>query len=119
MGGSVYESSFFEQDIKATKVAGKIIRKFNELQSPKMVYLNEPEVWVDSKPEATGRAAKTLCEPFIEEYRKFNSNTAHIDEQYDTMQALSHYSYHQSDGQRIVLDLQGGYYGDYYILTDP
>ena len=36
-----------------------------------------------------------------------------------TMQALSHYSYHFSDGQRLVCDLQGGYYGDYYILTDP
>ena len=36
-----------------------------------------------------------------------------------TMQALSHYSYHFSDGQRLVCDLQGGHYGDYYILTDP
>ena len=36
-----------------------------------------------------------------------------------TMQALSHYSYHCyhfSDGQRLVCDLQSGYYGDYYIL---
>ena len=36
-----------------------------------------------------------------------------------TMQALSHYSYHFSDGQRLVCDLQGGHYGEYYILTDP
>ena len=36
-----------------------------------------------------------------------------------TMQALSHYSYHFSDGERLVCDLQGGYYDDYYILTDP
>ena len=36
-----------------------------------------------------------------------------------TMQALSHYSYHFSDGERLVCDLQGGYYGDNYILTDP
>ena len=35
------------------------------------------------------------------------------------MQALSHYSYHFSDGQRLVCDLQGGHYGEYYILTDP
>jgi len=104
----------------AGSVVGNIIQSFNKLQPSKMVYLNEPEVWVDLTPDSAGRKSKSLIEPFIEgTYRKFNSNTAHIDNNYDTMQALSHYSYHKSDGQRLVCDLQGGYYNDYYVLTDP
>ena len=35
------------------------------------------------------------------------------------MQALSHFSYHTSVGLDMVCDLQGGRYGDCYVLTDP
>ena len=53
------------------------------------------------------------------EYRKLNSNTAYINDQYDTMQALSHFSYHHTNAQPLLCDLQGGYGGDHYELTDP
>jgi len=35
------------------------------------------------------------------------------------MQALSHFSFHFSEGQRLLCDLQGGGYDTHYILTDP
>jgi len=35
------------------------------------------------------------------------------------MQALSHFSYHHTNGQLLLCDLQGGHYLDCYILTDP
>lgn len=35
------------------------------------------------------------------------------------MQALSHFSYHQSGRQYLFCDLQGGHYEDCYVLTDP
>jgi len=38
----------------------------------------------------------------------------HIDDQYDTMQALSHFSYHQSDGEHIV-----GVSGPLFVVILP
>lgn len=35
------------------------------------------------------------------------------------MQALSHFSYHFSDGNLLLCDLQGGIAQDHIILTDP
>jgi len=118
--GSVYEDTFFEEDVRAVSEVGKIVQAFNALGHAKTVYVNEPSVWADLEPDSTGKKCKSLVEPFIEgEYRKFNSNTSYIDESYHTMQALSHFSYHHSGGSKVVLDLQGGYYEDYYVLTDP
>ena len=58
---------------------------------------------------------KCLIEPFIEKWEKFNSNTgwnkSHLP--WDkAMQALSHYSYHITNGQFLMCDLQGGWYSD-------
>mmetsp|Transcript_23926 Transcript_23926/g.59633 ORF Transcript_23926/g.59633 Transcript_23926/m.59633 type:complete len:299 (+) Transcript_23926:64-960(+) len=118
--GSVYENTFFQEDIKAIAEVAKIIQAFNITASAKKVYINEPEVWEDVVPDAFGKKVKWLCEPFIKgTYRKFNSNTAFADESYHTMQALSHFSFHHSGGRRVVCDLQGGYYEDFYVLTDP
>jgi len=119
--GSVYESVFFTEDIKTTEAAGVIIGAFNRQEvTRKKVYLNQPEVWQAMGPDATGKKSRWLCEPYIEgTYHKFNSNTAYADEKYDTMQALSHFSYHYTGGERLLCDLQGGYRNDYYELTDP
>ena len=35
------------------------------------------------------------------------------------MQALSHFSYHHSNGECLLCDLQGGRYEDCFVLTDP
>ena len=34
------------------------------------------------------------------------------------MQALSHFTYHFTNGHYVVCDLQGGRYSDRYVLTD-
>jgi Alpha-kinase family len=51
------------------------------------------------------------------EFLKFNSNSGYTNGA-DFMQALSHFSYHHSNGQ-FLCDLQGGHYEDVYVLTDP
>ena len=35
------------------------------------------------------------------------------------MQALSHFTYHQTNRAFLLCDLQGGIYGDGVVLTDP
>lgn len=73
--------------------------------------------------EGTNRAGqKVLQEPFIDDYQKFNSNSGWADNETPwprVMQALSHFSYHASGGQFVLCDLQGGFYADGVVLTDP
>jgi len=117
--GSVHEATFFEADIRAVKKAGQLIAKFNDSGVvSKRVYLNKPEVWNGSHGRITGH--KVLVEPMIQgEYFRFNSNTGYAEPDTATMQALSHFSYHTSNGQHLLCDLQGGRYDGYYVLTDP
>lgn len=118
--GCVYESSFFQNDIKAVRQAAEIVKKFNALKIlNKPIYVNEPEVWVgDSGCSLAGQ--RMLVEPMIKgEYFKFNSNTGYAAADSEAMQALSHFSYHHSGGKLLLCDLQGGRYSNCYILTDP
>lgn len=117
--GSVYENTFFQDDIQVTKEAEKIITSFNKLFSGARIYLNEPEVWQSVSPDHTGKHSKCLVEPYLEgTYHKFNSNTGFADG-FARMQALSHYSFEVSNGSMVLCDLQGIRKDDIYILTDP
>eukprot|EP00884_Botryococcus_braunii_P003387 jgi/Botrbrau1/13049/Bobra.0187s0011.1 len=87
------------------------------------IYLNHPGVWT-FKPGSRYAGQKTLIEPFINNYRKFNSNTgwvAHNDSWSEVMQSLSHFSYHKSGGQMVLCDLQGGVWSgrQLAVLSDP
>mmetsp|Transcript_15818 Transcript_15818/g.34901 ORF Transcript_15818/g.34901 Transcript_15818/m.34901 type:complete len:310 (+) Transcript_15818:47-976(+) len=117
--GGVHEDIFFKEDIEAVKKAGDLIEKFNAAGVvSKGVYLNEPEVWSGNAGRIAGH--KVLVEPMIKgEYFKFNSNTGHAEPDTQSMQALSHFTYHQSKGQYLLCDLQGGRYDGFYVLTDP
>ena len=87
-----------------------------------MVQINLPEVWTFDSTSGTWAGKKVLQEPFIINYQKFNSNTGWADESIPwarVMQALSHFSYHISNGQTLLCDLQGGVYQDGVVLTDP
>eukprot|EP00933_Yihiella_yeosuensis_P072221 TRINITY_DN80563_c0_g1_i1.p1 TRINITY_DN80563_c0_g1~~TRINITY_DN80563_c0_g1_i1.p1 ORF type:complete len:268 (-),score=29.02 TRINITY_DN80563_c0_g1_i1:252-1055(-) len=119
--GRVFEKKFFEKDIQAVDAAGEVIEAFNGRRiSNYRVYLNRPEVWKEVEPDRHGRRSKSLVEPFIEgSYRKFNSNTGYADDGYVTMQALSHFSYHYTNGKQLLCDLQGGKQDGCYVLTDP
>ena len=57
--GSVYKSQFFKHDIKVTSEAAEIIKKFNEIEKGKPIFLNEPKVWKSTVPAKEGK--KTRC----------------------------------------------------------
>lgn len=93
------------EDLKAVEEAGRIIKAFNEHNdlyigstARRRVYLNQPEVWSLT----SGR--QVLVEPFIDgTYAKFNSNSGWVNEGYNMMQALSHFSYHFTNGPSSAL----------------
>lgn len=82
----------------------------------KVVRVNQTALWKDTD----GKMSEV--EPFIEGWTKFNSNSgwARDDTPWDqVMQALSHFSYHRSGGQRLLCDLQGGTNAHGALITDP
>ncbi|KXX80413.1 Alpha-protein kinase vwkA [Madurella mycetomatis] len=122
--GAVFEEDYFTLDIKAVDKALEIVNRFNKLNIvPQAIKINVPQVWRfedDSYLEWAG--ARVLCEPFIHNYQKFNSNTGWNDDTRHwgrVMQALSHFSYHISGGNYVLCDLQGGIYQHEVVLSDP
>ena len=117
--GSVFEESFFAVELKVVAKALQIINKFNnDGLIDKPIWLNEPTIWT-----FTESNEKCLVEPMIQNFEKFNSNSGWTPNQMtpwiDVMQALSHYSYHSSQRNALICDLQGGCYKDGFIITDP
>ncbi|KAF3069693.1 Alpha-protein kinase vwkA [Daldinia childiae] len=122
--GAVFEEDYFTLDIKAVNKALEIVNKFNQLNVVnKSVKINVPSVWAFTRDASAHWAGqRVLCEPFIQNYQKFNSNTGWSDESEawgEVMQALSHFSYHISSGQFVLCDLQGGIYQNEVVLSDP
>mmetsp|Transcript_37622 Transcript_37622/g.91299 ORF Transcript_37622/g.91299 Transcript_37622/m.91299 type:complete len:297 (+) Transcript_37622:62-952(+) len=120
--GGVMEAHFYDSDLAASNEAIRLISKWNGKRLvDRMVKVNLPEVWTFS-PESMWAGRKVLQEPYIENYQKFNSNTGWADESIPwarVMQALSHFSFHISNGEILLCDLQGGVYNDGVVLTDP
>mmetsp|Transcript_4180 Transcript_4180/g.4588 ORF Transcript_4180/g.4588 Transcript_4180/m.4588 type:complete len:350 (-) Transcript_4180:158-1207(-) len=122
--GGVMESHFYDSDLEASKEAIRIITIWNSNKLiDKLVQVNLPEVWTFENTAGVSWAGKKILqEPFIQEYQKFNSNTGWTDDSIPwarVMQALSHYSYHTTNGQTLLCDLQGGVYSNGVVLTDP
>jgi len=121
--GGVMEARFFNTDVAASQKAVEVITKWNSKGFiDKMVKVNLPEVWTFDSGSGQWAGQKVLQEPFIQEYQKFNSNTGWADDSIPwsrVMQALSHFTYHISNGQGVLCDLQGGVYKDGVVLTDP
>lgn len=111
---------FFTTDLEAVEKCLKILVSWNGSKFiTDTIRLNKP-----SRLTKPNGGVQYLVEPYILNFRKFNSNTGWVAENADTnwvdvMQALSHYSYHVSSGQFLLCDLQGGLYRDGAILTDP
>jgi len=122
--GAVFSDDYFALDIKAVDKALEIVNRFNQLNIvDKPVKINVPSVWrfTDASVEEWA-GQRVLCEPFIQNYQKFNSNTGWSDvrrEWAQAMQAMSHFSYHISGGNYVLCDLQGGIYQREVILSDP
>ena len=111
--GSVYEDHYFEEELNINRRTQKIINDFAAAKviNNTTIVLNTPEIWMYEKSRC-----KHLLEPMIENFEKFNSNTGWApvtgDAWTEAMQALSHFSYHDSGGQFLLCDLQGGSYRD-------
>lgn len=90
--GDVFEAEYFALDLKAVDKALEIVNRFNQLNIVnKVVKINVPSVWRFLEP-ASRAGQKALVEPFIQNYKKFNSNSGWNDESGpwpQVMQALS------------------------------
>ncbi|TGO49324.1 hypothetical protein BCON_0213g00010 [Botryotinia convoluta] len=131
--GSVYQDDPYKQQLEIDKKAQSIIDAFNAANTPSEWHSDEVNarntipiypvrlipstLWTNNE---TG--AVSVIEPYIEGYRKFNSPTGWVavDDQFGgPIQALSHFSYHISDGKMLLCDLQGGADANGYTLADP
>lgn len=75
--GKVFSEEFFENDITAVNKSLDIIELFNATNIVGMnIKLNIPQVWTfTGETSLRWRGSKTLIEPFVQNYQKFNSNT--------------------------------------------
>lgn len=110
--GSVYEAHYFEEELNIIRHTQAVINDWHDARViDKRILLNTPAIWTETE---TG--AKALVEPMIENFEKFNSNSGWAPITggvwSEAMQALSHFSYHNSGGQLLLCDLQGGSYRD-------
>jgi hypothetical protein len=124
--GDVFETEYFADDVITTCVAQGAVAAFNRLRIRSgidnlciEVFMNQAAVWQETKARDNGRYARLIVEPMIEgDFIKFNSNSGHSNGD-ELMSALSHFSYHHSQGQELLCDVQGGKYDSCYVLTDP
>lgn len=122
--GAALADIFFTLDVRAVDLTLEIVEDFNDrILAEKNIKVNIPAIWTAAHDSSSPWAGQNvLCEPFIQGYQKFNSNTGWNDTSTvwgEVMQALSHFSYHISEGERVLCDLQGGIYIDKAVITDP
>jgi len=121
--GTTFSSNCFDDDVTNANAALKYVAGFHdyiEKETPfkgrVSIKVNIPAVWEQTEGDLVGQ--KVLVEPYIDNFQKFNSNSGAQDLTAAVAQALSHYSYHASDGNEILCDLQGGKVGESYVLSD-
>ena len=121
--GLVFEDAYYKQDISAMIKAQDFIHEWNKRKFiDKPVRINIPEIWTfDEDCSNEWKRTKVMVEPFLRNFIKFNSNSGYCQETTEwgkAMQALSHFSYHVSDGRYLLIDLQGAIYSNSIVLTD-
>lgn len=121
--GTTFDSNCFLDDVRAAEAALPYVAGFHRYIDTETPYrgrvsikLNMPTVWEQTSGALRGQ--KVLVEPFIQNFQKFNSNSGAADVTATVAQALSHFTYHASDGAELLCDLQGGKTGDSYVLSD-
>ncbi|CAD6452533.1 f29ab76f-7bac-4ac2-b085-9c8a1e4ffa76 [Sclerotinia trifoliorum] len=122
--GSVISEHYFEEELEIIRRTQEIVDDFHAagIIDNRDIIVNTPSIWTYEANAGTKAGVKSLVEPMIENFEKFNSNTGWTGQDTvwnDAMQALSHFSYHDSDGGFLLCDLQGGSYSNGYILSDP
>ncbi|CAF3347746.1 unnamed protein product [Rotaria sp. Silwood2] len=117
------------EDLECQTVADYLAHKFNDLPQ-----LREHSIFVKkikfimSKlafvPLVPGKYRNMLMERFIKgSYKKYSNNAGFVElkDPAFTLQAFSHWTYDHTDGNMMIVDLQGILNGDdgKYLLTDP
>ncbi|CAJ1414367.1 unnamed protein product [Effrenium voratum] len=116
-GTEAFEDSFFAHDVALCEKAIEIADAFNKVKKFKpMVQVCKASIWHQMKSKQ-----RLLCEPFLSNFQSFNSNTGWQAEGEwpKALQSLSHLSYHHSNGDLVLCDLQGAIEDDCVVLTDP
>ncbi|CAD7932216.1 unnamed protein product [Amoebophrya sp. A25] len=123
--GTTSSSDCFLDDVKNAKAALPYIGEFHEYVRKSLpqyagkfsIKVNVPSVWTQTN-EGPNKGQRFLVEPYVSNFEKFNSNSGAADASAEVAQALSHFSYHLSDGRELLCDLQGGRSGNDYVLSD-
>ncbi|KAI1347626.1 kinase-like domain-containing protein [Xylaria sp. FL0043] len=116
---STYESWQFDLEMSIINATQRVLDNWLEARVHKgLIRLNKPEIWMNA------RGRKAMVEPWLQNFKKWNSNSGWYDRSgsisTQIMQALSHFSYHDSQGRLLLCDLQGDMSeSGYHILTDP
>eukprot|EP00957_Ditylum_brightwellii_P024099 1817560-Ditylum_brightwellii.AAC.1 len=98
--GTAFSSDYFLDDVHAAEAALPYIAA----------------VWYQGNGRLRGQ--KVLREPYINNSKKFNSNSSTADVTATVAQALSHFSYHASNRRELLCDLQGGKVGESCVFLD-
>ena len=122
--GTTFSSKCFDDDVHNAEEALKYVAGFYDYIETRTIYrgrvsikVNIPEVWTQTSGGYL-KGQKMLREPFIANFQKFNSISGAADLTAQVAQALSHFSYHASDGTELLCDLQGGRVDESYVLSD-
>jgi Alpha-kinase family len=118
-GGCVYENHYFDMTMRVHERCIDLITRFNNERIAEMlVYLVEPQLWYNEQTEE-----RSIVEPLLHCLKKFNSNTGWTSQEdcvwFDTLQALSHFSYNASNGELLLCDIQGSVSDNSFTMTDP
>lgn len=117
--GSVFKESYFQSNLKVIQTSLEIITLFNALQiTDTQFWVNLPQIWTDQITKE-----KYLVEPFIPNFQKLISNTGWTSSNsfplVNSAQALCHFSYHHSNRNLLLCDIQGGLYHNGFIISNP
>ncbi len=122
-GKRIADDVAFSNDMKVMATTREVLRRFNsERIIPQRISLNANDVWMFYEGGFGRKGRRVLVEPFLENYRKWNSNNGWVDTSStwaQIMQSLSHYSFHVTRGALVLCDLQGSASGNSAMLSDP
>ena len=108
-----FNKKMVEMDVRVQMMAKRYAEIYNAQHPPKKI--DVMQVLMFEFVDRPGSPAFCV-ERFLEgEYIKYNSNVGFADDHRNTPQAFSHFSFERSNGQLLIVDIQG--VGDLY--TDP
>ena len=116
-GKEAYEDQFFDQDVALCNESMKIVDASNAAKKfGSFVKVCKASVW-----HMTRSKQRVLVEPLLSNFQNFNSNTGWQGSTNwsEALQSLSHFSYHHSQADLVLCDLQGSVEDGEVVLTDP